>query len=381
MQEVYIIDGVRTPIGKLNGSLSRIHPNDLSSHVLKAVYEKTNINPEDTNLVVFGCMNMIGEQSLNIGRNAWLSGGLPISVPAVSMDYQGGSGLQAINSAAAFITTGQYELILAGGVESLSRVPIGSGASDNGNPISTSWKQHHEWVHQGYSAELVAEKYGYSRRDLDEYAMQSHLKAAKARKEGSFAKEIIPYVLPGGIKIEHDECIRENVSLEKILALRAPFKKDGIVTAANCSALGDGAAAVLLASKAYIEKNQIKPRAKMIAQGVSGTDPTIMLMGTVPSTHHALKASRLSIKDIDLFEVNESFASSLLAWQEEMSVDRSKINPHGGSIALGDPVGATGIRLILSLINQMEQEELQLGAATINCGGGMGITTIIDRDV
>jgi acetyl-CoA acyltransferase len=381
LQEVYIIDGVRSPIGKLNGAFASVHPNDLSSHAIKTLYDKTQINPEDTNLVIFGCMNMIGEQSLNVGRNGWLSGGLPISVPAVSMDYQGGSGLQAINSAAAFIATGQYDLILAGGVESLSRVPIGSGASKNGNPISNSWKLHHHFVHQGYSAELVAEKYGYSRRDLDVYAQQSHLKAANARKEGKFAREIVPYLLPDGLKVEHDECIRENVRLEKMLTLPTPFKDDGIVTAANCSALGDGSAAVLLASKQYIKRNHIKPRAKIISQGVAGVDPTLMLMGTVPSTNHALTASRLSINDIDLFEVNESFASALLGWLEEMKVDSSKVNPNGGSIALGDPVGATGIRLILSLMNQMENEGLQLGAATINCGGGLGITTIIDRDV
>jgi acetyl-CoA acyltransferase len=381
LQDVYIVDGVRSPIGKLNGAFASVHPNDLASHTINALFEKTQINPDDTDLVVFGCMNMIGEQSLNIGRNAWLSGGLPISVPAVSMDYQGGSGLQAINTATGFIATGQYDLILAGGVESLSRVPIGSGSSKNGDPISTSWKRYHHFVHQGYSAELVAERYGYTRRELDVYAHQSHLKASNARKGGRFAREIVPFLLDDGRMIEHDECIRENVRLEKMLTLPTPFKENGIVTAANCSALGDGSAAVLLASKKYIERNNIKPRAKVIAQGVAGVDPTLMLMGTVPSTKKALNGSGLTIKDIDLFEANESFASALLGWLDEMKVDCSKVNPNGGSIALGDPVGATGIRLILSLINELEQKNLQFGAATINCGGGMGITTIIDLDV
>ncbi|MDQ0218098.1 thiolase family protein [Peribacillus cavernae] len=381
MHEVFIIEGVRSPIGKVKGAFSQVHPNDLASYVMQSLFEKTQIPAEDAELVVFGCMNMIGEQSLNIGRNAWLSGGLPIHVPAVSMDYQGGSGLQAINTAAGLIQTGQYHLIVAGGVENLSRVPFGSGPSHYGNPISDSWVSQHQSVHPGYSAELVAEKYGYTRRDLDHFAYQSHLKAARARKEGRFAKEIVPYQLSDGRYIEHDECIRENVQFEKMTTLSTPFKEDGVVTAANCSALGDGSAALLLASKAYIEKHNIQPRAKIVSQGVAGVDPTLMLMGTVPSTTKALHARGLSIQDIDVFEINESFASALLGWMEELDVEEKKVNPNGGSIALGDPVGATGVRLILSLLNQMEHRDLEIGAATINCGGGMGVTTIIDCNV
>ncbi len=378
MREVVLVDGVRTPIGRYKGALADIHPVDLGALTLGKLMERHPV-AQEVGILTYGCMNMVGEQSLNVGRNAWIAAGLPVTVPAVTMDFQGGSGLQALNTAASLIASGEVDVAVTGGVESLSRVPLGAGVKF-GDPIPESWRKRFDFVHQGYSAELVAEKYGYSRQELDRFAFESHKKAAAAISRGRFAQEIVPVMLADGTLFENDQCVRFQVDLEKMASLPTPFKENGVVTAANCSSLGDGSCALLLASREKAEALGLPVRAKILAQAAAGADPTLMLMGTVPATQKALQTAGLSIDEVDLFEVNESFASALLAWADELQVDMSKVNPNGGSIALGDPVGATGGRLVLTLLHELERRNLRIGLVTINCGGGLGVATVIERE-
>jgi acetyl-CoA acyltransferase len=384
MREVVIVEVVRTPIGRRNGRLKEIHPVVLGSLVLKEIVKRAGIEPEQVEDVVFGCVSQAGEQSLNIARSAWLTAGFPVTTPATTVDRQCGSSQQAIHFAANLIQSGVCDITIAGGVESMTRVPMGSNAMSPGSPFPPELTELYDLVPQGISAELIARKYGISRKQMDEFGVRSHQLAHEATEKGYFKSQIMPVDISLNGNGHHelfnsDEGIRANANYEATSALQPAFNPEHTITAGNSSQISDGAAAVLLMSLEKAKQLGLRPRARIRAQAVVGTDPVLMLEGPIPGTAAVLKKAGLDIKSIDLFEVNEAFASVVLAWEKETGADLSKTNVNGGAIAVGHPLGASGAILMNRLLYELERRDLRYGLETMCCGGGIGTATIIDR--
>jgi len=384
MREAVIVNAVRTPIGRRNGKLKDVHPVVLGSLVLREIVERTGIAPEDVEDVVFGCVTQVGEESLNVARNAWLTAGFPVTTPATTVDRQCGSSQQAIHFAANLIQSGVCDITIAGGVESMTRVPMGSNAVSPGTPFPPELMERYDLVPQGISAELVARKYGITRREMDEFSVISHHRASEATDNGYFKSQIVPVEvsLDGNGHREHfsrDEGIRPKANYEATAALPPAFNPEHAITAGNSSQISDGAAAVLLMSLEKAKQLGFKPRARIRAQAVVGTDPVLMLEGPIPGTAAVLKRAGLDLKSIDLFEVNEAFASVVQAWHKETGADLGKTNVNGGAIAVGHPLGASGAILMNRLLYELERRDLRYGLETMCCGGGIGTATIIDR--
>jgi acetyl-CoA acyltransferase len=385
MREVVIVEAARTPIarGKTNGKLHEIHPVVLGSLVLKEVVRRAGIEPDQVEDVVFGCVGQAGEQSLNIARNAWLTAGFPVTTPATTVDRQCGSSQQAIHFASNLIQSGVCDITIAGGVESMSRVPMGSNAVSPGTPFPPELMELYDLVPQGISAELMARKYGISRQAMDEFSVESHRRAHEATEKGYFKSQIMPVDISNGRTeiFDRDEGIRANATYESTAALQPAFNPEHSITAGNSSQISDGAAAVLLMSLEKAKQLGLRPRARIRAQAVVGTDPVLMLEGPIPGTAAVLKRAGLDLASIDLFEVNEAFASVVLAWQKETGADLAKTNVNGGAIAVGHPLGASGAILMNRLLYELERRDLRYGLETMCCGGGLGTATIIDRVV
>jgi len=354
--------------------------------VLKELVRRAGIEPEVVEDVVFGCVTQVGEQSLNVARNAWLAAGFPVTTPGTTVDRQCGSSQQAIHFAANLIQSGVCDTTIAGGVESMSRVPMGANAVSPGTPFPPELMELYDLVPQGISAELMARKYNVSRKEMDEFGVRSHHLAHQATEKGYFKSQIMPVEVSVDGNGHHelfsrDEGIRANASYEATAALQPAFNPEHSITAGNSSQISDGAAAVLLMSLEKARQLHLKPRARIRAQAVVGTDPVLMLEGPIPGTAAVLKRAGLQLSSIDLFEVNEAFASVVLAWQKETGADMSKTNVNGGAIAVGHPLGASGAILMNRLLNELERRDLRYGLETMCCGGGLGTATIIDRVV
>ncbi|MBI4256183.1 MAG: thiolase family protein, partial [Candidatus Rokubacteria bacterium] len=330
--------------------------------------------------VILGCVDQLGEQGFNIARNAALIAGFPLDVCGTTLDRMCGSGQQAANFAAMGVMAGQYDCVIAGGVEHMTRVPMGSNAMGPGEgPLSPKLQERFTIVPQGISAEIVAETWGLKREELDDFAARSHEKAGRAIAEGRFAREIVPLTLPDGSAFATDEGVRVPVNREKMAALAPSFKPDGVVTAANSSQISDGAAALLFMSADRAKALGLTPRARVVATALAGVDPTIMLTGPIPATQRALKKVGLRLDAVDRFEINEAFASVVLAWERELHPDMTRVNVNGGAIALGHPLGCSGARLMTTLLHELERSETRYGLQTMCIGFGQGIATIIER--
>ncbi len=380
MHTAVIAEAVRTAVGKRNGKLSGIRPDDLLAHTLKELVARAKIDPNELEDVVVGCVDQVGEQGFNIARNAALIAGLPVDVCGVTLDRMCGSGQQAANFAAMGVMAGQYEVVIAGGVEHMTRVPMGSNGQGPGEgPISPRLAERYQIVPQGISAELIAEKWGLKRQELDEFSAQSHEKAGRAIAEGRFKREIVPVALPDGSIFDTDEGLRIPVNREKMASLGPSFKPDGVVTAGNSSQISDGAAALLITSEARAKALGLKPRARFVATALAGVDPTIMLTGPIPATQRVLKKAGLTLDQIDLIEINEAFASVVLAWERELHPDMARVNVNGGAIALGHPLGCTGAKLLTTLLHELERRGGRYGLQTMCIGFGQGVATIVER--
>jgi acetyl-CoA acetyltransferase family protein len=380
MQNAVIVEAVRTAVGKRNGKLSGVRPDDLLAHTLKELVARAKIDPNEIEDVVVGCVDQVGEQGFNIARNAALIAGLPLDVCGVTLDRMCGSGQQAANFAAMGVMAGQYEVVIAGGVEHMTRVPMGSNGQGPGEgPVSPKLSERYQIIPQGLSAELIAEKWGLKRQELDEFSAQSHEKAGRAIAEGRFKREIGPVTLPDGSMFDTDEGVRVPVNREKMASLVPSFKPDGVVTAANSSQISDGAAALLIASEAKAKALGLKPRARFVATALAGVDPTIMLTGPIPATQRVLRKAGLTLDRIDLIEINEAFASVVLAWEREIHPDMARVNVNGGAIALGHPLGCTGAKLLTTLLHELERAGGRYGLQTMCIGFGQGIATVIER--
>jgi len=383
MSDAVIVEAVRTAIGRRNGKLSPVRPDDLLALTLREVVNRAGVDAAQVDDVVVGCVTQTGEQGLNIGRAAVLIAGFPVEVPGTTINRFCGSGQQAVNFAAQGVLSGAQDIVIGAGVESMSRVPMGSDAAGPGEgPVSPKLTDLFEIIPQGNSAEMIARKWGFSRDQLDEFAYQSHVKAGQAIQEGRFSREIFPVeVKQNGTsyQVETDEGVRIPPTREKMAQLKPSFQDDGVVTAGNSSQISDGAAAVLVMTAEKARALGLKPRARIVAQAIVGSEPTIMLTGPIPATAKVLKRAGLQLKDIDLFEVNEAFAPVVLAWQHETGADMEKVNYNGGAIALGHPLGASGARLITTLLHELERQDARYGLSTMCIGYGMGIATIIER--
>ncbi|MEW6567792.1 MAG: thiolase family protein [Chloroflexota bacterium] len=381
MPEVYLIAAVRTPIGvgkPQTGALFPVAPVDLAVHVLREVVRRAGLEPGQVEDVILGCVTPIGDQGANIARLAVLQAGFPVSVPAVQLNRMCGSGQQAIHFAAQEILSGDMDLTIGGGIEMMSHQPLGSD-------YPPKWPTNFpcELVHQGISAEMMAEKYRLRREALDDYAYQSHLRAGTAIQEGRLAEQVAPVPVPdgqGGTRlVEHDQGVRIPPDRGKMGSLQPAFKPDGVITAGNSSQISDGAAAVLLASERAVRTYGLRPMARLVARGVVGTDPVLMLDGPIPATRQVLRKAGLNLDQIDLFEVNEAFASVALAWLFEFPVDPAKLNPDGGAIAHGHPLGATGAILMTKLVHELHRRGGRYGLQTMCIGHGMATATVIER--
>jgi acetyl-CoA acetyltransferase family protein len=378
--DAYIIDACRTPRGRKNGGLAGVHPIDLCTVPMKAIVERTGIDPARIDDAIVGCVTEVGEQGACIGRAAVLAAGWPIEIPGFSLNRFCGSGQTAVNLAAQGVAAGAYDVVYAGGVESMSRCPMGS---DMG-ALPPSLTERYPLVPQGLSAEMIAERWGYSRRQLDEYALESQRRAWRAIQEGRFAKSLVPVPdapQPDGTRktIATDEHPRPQSTLEGLMALKPSFKPDGKIHAGNSSGIVDGAGGVLLASKRAVKDLGLRPRARIVDTVIVGSEPVIMLTGPIPATQKILRRTGLTIDDIDLVEINEAFAPVPLITMQEIGIPHEKVNVNGGAIALGHPLGATGAMLIGTLLDELERQDKTLGLCTMCIGYGMGIATIIER--
>jgi acetyl-CoA acetyltransferase family protein len=388
MTDVVIVEAVRTPLGRgnqKNGDLKDVHPVRLGAHVLREVVSRAKLDPALVEDVIFGCVMQTGEQSINVARQAVLLAGFPVEVPATTVDRQCGSSQQAVHFAANLIQSGVCDITIAAGVESMSRVPMGSTVLQGpGSPFPPELMEMYNLVNQGLACEMIAEEYGISRQEADELASESHRRAARAQAEGRFDREIAPYVVGdnGDSRVvSQDQGIRPTTTPDTLGALQPSFKPDGILHAGNSSQITDGAAAILLMSRAKAEELGLSPRARIRAQAVVGVDPVTMLKGPIPATAKVLAKAGMTIGDIDLFEVNEAFAPVPLAWAREHRPDMDRVNVNGGAIALGHPLGASGARLMTTLLHELERTNRQVGLETMCCGGGLGTATVIDRAV
>jgi acetyl-CoA C-acetyltransferase len=386
---VEILDAVRTPVGRRNGGLATVHPSDLLGAAQRAVFERTGIDPVRVGQAVGGCVSQIGEQSFNITRTAWLAAGLPVSVPASTVDAQCGSGQQAANLAASLVASGVGNLMLACGVESMTRIPIGSNSSSGpGRPINRTYRQHYDFVNQYEAAERIARKWGVTRQDADEFAVLSQERAIAAWSEGRFAGQLVEVDAPvlgedgkptgETTRVSRDEGPRKS-NREALAGLKAVAGEGGVHTAASSSQISDGAAAMLLATSEEARFLGALPRAAIIDTTLVGVDPEMMLTGPIDVTRQLLGRNGLSIDDLDVIEINEAFASVVLAWAREVKADLSRVNPNGGAIALGHPLGATGIILLTKALYELERVDGEYALVTMCCGGGLGTGTLIRR--
>ncbi|MCW2857323.1 MAG: acetyl-CoA acetyltransferase [Marmoricola sp.] len=386
MTEAYIIDAVRTPVGKRRGSLAGVHSADLGAHVLKALVERTGVDPGAVDDVIMGCCDTIGSQAGDVARTAWLVAGLPDHVPGVTIDRQCGSSQQAVHFAAQGVMSGTQDLVVAGGLQNMSAIPISAAmlvADQYG--FTTPFAESPGWnarygdveVSQFNSAEMIAEKWDISREDMERFALASHTRARTAIDEGRFTNEIAPVTLADGNVFTTDECPRDT-SLEKMAGLE-PLAPGGRITAGVASQICDASSALLIASAQAVEDHHLTPRARIHHLSVKGDDPVWMLTGPIRATKHALARTGLSIADIDLFECNEAFASVVLAWARELEVPLEKVNVNGGGIALGHPIGATGTRIMATMLNELERTGGRYGLQTMCEGGGQANVTIIER--
>ena len=383
-REVVIVEAARTPIGRGHrekGYYKDIHPNVLLGAAYQAVLERSGIDPLAVDDVISGCVQQIGEQSYNIARTAWLQAGLPIKVPATSVDRQCGSAQQAVNFGAAQIASGVADIVIGAGVEHMGHIPFAVGEDAQtryGVPFTPEFLAIHPVVGQGLGAEMIADQWEITRAELDELALRSHQLAHRATEEGRFEREIIPMSIDGHSVIA-DQGIRPDTSLDALSGLRPAFKENGKITAGNSSQVSDGAAAVLVMSAEKAAKLGLRPRARIVDQTTVGCDPVKMLEGPIPATAKILERNKMTIDDIDLFEVNEAFAPVIAAWAREHNPDMDRVNVNGGAIALGHPVGSTGARLITTILHELERSDTEIGFVTMCCGGGLGTGTLIQR--
>jgi acetyl-CoA acyltransferase len=379
MRDAVIVEAVRTPVGKRNGGLSGVHPADLSSHVLTALAERSGIDPAVVEDVVWGCVGQVGEQTFDIARNAVLGAGWPESVPGVTLDRQCGSSQQAVSFAAASVIAGHYDVVVAGGVESMSRVPMGMSAAGQ-VPFGAGFLERYagQRPNQGIGAEMIVDRWGLSRSQLDEFSLASHEKAAVAQDEGRFEGEIAAVPAPDGVSVAADEGVRRGGTLDKLAQLKPAFRENGTITAANSSQISDGAAALLITTSEKAAELGLTPIARVHTAVVVGDDPVIMLTGPIPATALALKRSGLSVNDIGVFEVNEAFAPVPLAWLAETGADPARLNPNGGAIALGHPLGGSGARIMTTLVHHMRATGARYGLQTMCEGGGQANATILE---
>jgi acetyl-CoA acetyltransferase family protein len=386
--EIVIIDAVRTPVGRFRCSLAAVRADHLGAGLLQALVERNGIRPEQVDDVIFGCVTQIGEQSANVARTALLSAGWPDSVPGLTIDRKCGSSEVSVHVAAGFLATGMCDLVVAGGVESMSRVPMGSNRAIHGEAFGWLINEHRALPSQGEASERIADKWKLTREQLDAFAVRSHARAAAATASGAFANEIVPVDIAAFAerdaelavtRLEADETIRPDSNVAKLATLEPAFRPDGRITAGNSSQISDGAAALLLTRRNHAEALGLKPRARVVAFASVGADPELVLTGPIPATRRVLERAGLALSDIDLFEVNEAFASVPLAWLAEMGVDPDRLNVNGGAIALGHPLGASGARLMTSLLNALEQRGGRYGLQTMCCNGGLATATIIER--
>ena len=383
-RDVVIVEAARTPIGRGHpekGYYKDTHPNELLGKAYTAVIERSGIDPSEVEDVITGCVQQIGEQAFNVGRNAWLQAGLPMETPATTVDRQCGSAQQAVNFGAALVASGVHDVVIGSGVEHMGHVPFSVGFETQGKygaAFAPELMERYQLVPQGLSAEMIADKWEIPRSELDELAVRSHRLAHQATEEGRFERETIPFQVNGDTYVT-DQGIRPGTSLEKLAELKPVFKEDGKITAANSSQISDGAAAVLLMSADKAKALGLTPRARIKDQTTVGVDPVIMLTGPIPATQKLLDRNKMSISDIDLIEINEAFAPVVAAWRREHSPDMDRVNVNGGAMALGHPLGSTGARLITTLLHELERSDKEVGMVTMCCGGGLGTGTLIER--
>jgi len=382
MREVVIIEAVRTPVGRRGGWLRDIHPVHLGAYVVCEALARANLDPTLVEHVLMGCVSQIGEQTFNLARNIVLDAGLPIEIPATTLDFQCGSSQQAVHLGAAMIASEQADIVVAGGVENMTRVPLGSSLA-GANPFTDSIMAQYNMIPQGVAADEIAQKWNVPREEVDRIGYESHIKAGQATANGWLKRETLPLEgLDDARKpfiVTCDQGFRLNPSLEKMATLQPAFTPNGVTTAGNSSQISDGAAAVLLTTPEKAKALGLKPRARIVASATVGSDPHLMLTGPVSATRKVLERAKMTLEQIDLFEVNEAFAAVIAMWKRELQPDMSKVNIHGGAIALGHPLGASGARLMTTLLHALETHGKRYGLQTMCCGGGMGTGTIIER--
>ncbi len=382
MRDVVIISAARTPLGHKNGWLRDIPPVRLGSYALCEALARANLDPALVEHVIMGCVSQVSEQTFNLARNVVLDAGLPMDVPATTVDFQCGSSQQAVHLAAGMIASGQAEIVVAGGVESMTRVPMGSSLT-GGSPFTERIMEQYNIVPQGIASDEIAHKWGISRAEVDQIGYESHMKAAQAQTAGRFERELFP--IDGldddgkAMLVSRDQGVRPNASLEKMATLQPAFTGEGVTTAGNSSQISDGAATLVLMSREKADSLGIQPRARLVSMVTVGSDPHLMLTGPISATKKALDKAGMTLDQIDLFEVNEAFASVIAMWKREIGADMSRVNVHGGAIALGHPLGASGARLMTTLLHALETHDKRYGLQTMCCGGGMGTGTIIER--
>ena len=382
-REVVIVEAVRTPVGRGHlekGYYKDLHPSNLLARTYSELVSRSGIDPAEVGDVICGCVQQWGEQSINIGRNAWLEAGLPLEVPATTLDRQCGSGQQAVDFAAALIASGVHDVAIGGGVEHMGKnsfAAAGEVMAERGLAYSKELMERYDLIPQGLSAEMIASKWEIPRSELDEFGLRSQQLARRATDEGRFEREMVPFQVDGDTYVT-DQGLRDT-TLEGLAALRPAFKEDGVVTAGNSSQVSDGAAAVLLMTREKADELGLTPRARIYDITTVGVDPVIMLTGPIPATQKLLERNGMTIDDIDLIEINEAFASVVAAWRRELDPDMDRVNVNGGAIAIGHPLGSTGARLMTSLLHEMERSDKEMGLVTMCCGGGLGTGTLIQR--
>jgi acetyl-CoA acyltransferase len=384
-REPVIVGAVRTPVGRRNGGLAGLHAVDLGAAALRALVDRSGVDPGRVDDVIMGCVSQTGEQAVNVARNAWLAAGLPEEVPATTIDRQCGSSQQAVQFAAQGIMAGGYDLVVAGGVEHMTRVPMGSTMSGPGVPFGPTMHARYQGrlVPQGISAELITEKWGLTRKEQDAFALRSHQRAAAAQDARRFDRQLVPVEVPApdgtSTWVRADEGIRRDTSMEKLAGLKPAFRPDGQVTAGNSSQISDGAAAMLLASRAVAERLGLRPQARFAGFALAGVDPVLMLTGVIPATERVLERAGLRLGDVEVVEINEAFASVVLAWGRELEPDWERVNPNGGAIALGHPLGASGARIMTDLVAELARRGGRYGLQVMCEGGGMANATVLER--
>ncbi len=379
MAEAVIVEAVRSPVGKRNGALSGVHPSELSAQVLNGLVQRAGIDPGLVDDVIWGCVMQAGEQALDIARTAVLTAGWPETVPGVTVDRQCGSSQQSLHFAVAGVVAGHYDVVVAGGVESMSRTPMGSSLANGGHPYPEAFRARYEQTpNQGVGAEMIAEQWGLSRTQLDEFSLRSHEKAAAAQDAGAFKDQIVGIKDQDGNVVLEDGGIRRGGTVESMAGIKPAFKEDGVIHAGNSSQISDGSAALLITSAEKAKELGLKPLAKVHTAVLAGADPVIMLTAPIPATQKALAKSGLTVDQIGAFEVNEAFAPVPLAWLKDIGADESRLNPNGGAIALGHPLGGSGARILTTLLYHMRDNNIQYGLQTMCEGGGQANATILE---